>query len=247
MLAVAIIVFISLYFVEAGYGKFQSTKWGLSINNRLGWFLMESPVFFAMLIFLILCPEKITLTRIVIFALFQLHYVNRALIFPFTIKGKGQIPVSVMSMGIMFNLLNATMQGYWLFFESYKFEIDQYTTDWLMSMPFIIGTILFFVGLVINQRSDYIVSNLRKDKFDTKHYLPSGGMFNYVTSANYFGEIIEWLGFAILSFSLAGFVFFVWTFANLVPRAHSIFKKYTLEFSDEMQGKKLRAVFPFIY
>jgi 3-oxo-5-alpha-steroid 4-dehydrogenase 1 len=208
---------------------------------------MEFPVFLAMIVFLLLCQEKINITRIIVFCFFQFHYLNRALIFPFILKGSGKIPISVISMGITFNLLNATMQGYWLFFESYKFATDPYTINWLTSLPFIIGTIIFFIGLFVNQYSDYIVRNLRKDKFDTKHYLPKGGMYNYVTSANYFGEIIEWLGFAILTFSLSGFVFFVWTFANLVPRAFSIFKKYQLEFSAEMQGKKLKAVFPFVY
>ncbi|MDR2410013.1 MAG: 3-oxo-5-alpha-steroid 4-dehydrogenase, partial [Bacteroidales bacterium] len=44
MILVAIIVFVVLYFINAGYGMFRSTQWGFSINNKLGWMLMEVPV-----------------------------------------------------------------------------------------------------------------------------------------------------------------------------------------------------------
>jgi 3-oxo-5-alpha-steroid 4-dehydrogenase 1 len=247
MITTAVIVFVSLYFVEAGYGIFQSKKWGISINNKLGWFLMEFPVFVAMFLFLTLCDNQLTITRIVIFGLFQVHYLQRSFIFPLLIKGKSKIPLSIMSMGIVFNLLNAIMQGYWLFFESYKFEVELYNADWLTSIPFIAGTTLFIAGFAINLHSDYIVRHLRKSPTDTNHYLPTGGMFNYVTSANYFGEIIEWLGFAILTFSLSGLVFLIWTCANLVPRAYSIHNKYKATFAEDMNKKRLKAVFPFLY
>ena len=72
-------------------------------------------------------------------------------------------------------------------------------------------------------------------------------MYKYVTSANYLGEIIEWTGFAILTWSWAGAVFAWWTFANLVPRAHTIYKKYRMEFGQEMEGKNLKRITPFIY
>ena len=44
MSAIAVVVFVSLYFVDAGYGKFYNKKWGPTVNNKLGWVLMESPV-----------------------------------------------------------------------------------------------------------------------------------------------------------------------------------------------------------
>ena len=50
MSAVAVVVFVSLFFVNAGYGKFFNPKWGPSLDNHLGWFLMEVPVFIAMLV-----------------------------------------------------------------------------------------------------------------------------------------------------------------------------------------------------
>lgn len=50
MTGMAFVVFIALFFVKAGYGMFVNGKWGPSVDNRLGWVLMESPVFIAMCI-----------------------------------------------------------------------------------------------------------------------------------------------------------------------------------------------------
>jgi 3-oxo-5-alpha-steroid 4-dehydrogenase 1 len=72
-------------------------------------------------------------------------------------------------------------------------------------------------------------------------------MYNYVTSANYFGEIVEWLGWAILTWSAAGLVFFWFTCANLVPRANSIYNRYQSEFPEEFDKTRLKRIFPYIY
>ena len=50
MMAMAFVVFVSLYFVTAGYGQFRSQSWGWSINNKIAWMLMEAPVFIVMLL-----------------------------------------------------------------------------------------------------------------------------------------------------------------------------------------------------
>ena len=50
MTVLGLIVFISLYFITAGYGQFRTKEWGLSINNKVGWVLMEAPAFLTMVI-----------------------------------------------------------------------------------------------------------------------------------------------------------------------------------------------------
>ena len=44
----AVIVFVALYFVKAGYGMFRTRSWGWSVPNKIGWVLMEAPSFVAM-------------------------------------------------------------------------------------------------------------------------------------------------------------------------------------------------------
>jgi 3-oxo-5-alpha-steroid 4-dehydrogenase 1 len=36
---------------------------------------------------------------------------------------------------------------------------------------------------------------------ETGYKIPTGGLFDYITGANFFGEIVEWTGFAIASCS----------------------------------------------
>ena len=243
MSAIAAVVFIALHFVDAGYGKFYNKKWGPAIDNKLGWVLMESPVFIAMLVLWLCCDRKQDLVRFIFLIVFELHYFQRSFIFPFLISGKSKMPLSIIVMGMTFNTLNALMQGGWLFYIS---PAGMYPESWLTSPQFIIGLAVFAVGMYINLKSDNIIRHLRAPG-DTKHYLPKGGMFRYVTSANYFGELTEWVGFAILTWSWSGAVFALWTFANLCPRAARIYERYKKEFGDELDTSKVKRIIPFIY
>ena len=243
MAVIAVIVFVCLFFVDAGYGKFYQPKWGPSISNRLGWVLMEAPVFIAMLFLWWLSDRRTDPVRLIFLLLFELHYFHRSFIFPLQIRGKSRMPLSIILMGALFNTLNAFMQGGWIFYLS---PDKYYPAGWLTGLPFLVGTAVFFAGMAINIKSDSIIRNLRKPG-DTGHYLPKGGMFRYVTSANYFGEFIEWTGFAILTWSWAGAVFALWTFANLAPRAARIYDMYSREFPDELDTKKTKRMIPFIY
>ena len=243
MALMAVVVFVALFFVNAGYGKFYQPKWGPSLDNHWGWFLMEVPVFLTMLVLWWLSDRKDDAIRLVFLFLFELHYFHRSFIFPRQLRGRSRMPWSIVLMGVLFNTLNALMQGGWIFFFS---PAGYYPEDWLVSLPFLAGTIIFFAGMYVNIQSDRIIRHLRQPG-DTAHYLPRGGMFRYVTSANYFGEFVEWVGFALLTWSWAGAVFALWTFANLAPRAARIYDLYTREFPGEIDTAKTKRIIPFIY
>ena len=243
MAAAAAVVFVALFFVNAGYGKFYTPKWGPSVDNRLGWVLMEAPVFFAMLLLWWLSDRRFDPVRLVFLILFEIHYFHRSFIFPLKIRGRSRMPLSIILMGVLFNTLNALMQGGWIFYFS---PAGAYPSSWLGSLPFVLGTFLFFYGMFINIQSDGIIRDLRQPG-DTNHYLPKGGMFRYVTSANYFGEVLEWIGFAVLTWSLSGAVFAWWTFANLAPRAARIYDMYRREFPDELDTGKVKRILPYIF
>ena len=82
MSAVALVVFIALYFVKAGYGMFRTASWGISINNKLAWVLMEAPVFILMFGLWGKSGAGFAVPVYFFFLLFQLHYLQRAFIFP---------------------------------------------------------------------------------------------------------------------------------------------------------------------
>lgn len=243
MSCLAVVVFIALHKVTAGYGMMRTGAWGPSLPNRIGWIIMEAPSFIVMILLWILSPRDTSLVPAVMASLFLLHYFQRTFIFPLLIKGKSRMPWAIVLMGMIFNIINAYMIGGWLFFVS---PADAYPDSWLLSPQFICGTLLFFFGMGVNIQSDSIVRSLRKPG-DTGHYIPRGGMYRYVTSANYFGEFMEWTGFAILTWSWAGAVFALWTFANLAPRARSIHHRYEKEFGSEYSSLHRRYILPFIY
>ncbi len=243
MIALAAVVFFALHRITAGYGMMYDRKWGPALNNRVGWVVMEAPVFFAMLLLWLLSPRRSEVAPAVMTCLFLYHYFQRSFIFPMLIKGRSRMPLAIILCGIVFNLVNAYMIGGWLFYVSAP---GTYPDSWLLSPCFIAGTLVFVAGNVINLHSDYIIRHLRRPG-DTRHYIPRGGMFRYVTSANYFGELVEWTGYAILTWSLPAAVFVLWTFANLAPRARSLHARYESEFGDEYTALRRRYLLPFIY
>jgi len=74
--------------------------------------------------------------------------------------------------------------------------------------------------------------------------VPHGGLFRYISCPNYFGEILEWCGWAVATWSLAGCSFALWTLANLVPRAISHHRWYRKQFADYPRSR--RALVPFV-
>ena len=242
MAALAVVVFVALHFVEAGYGYLFNPKFGRPIANKVGWVVMESPVFIAMIILWWLSDRRFEAGPLALLLLFQSHYFHRSFIFPMRLRGNSKMPLGIVVMGMLFNTLNALMQGGWIFY----FAPEKFYADWLAKPCFWIGAVIFLVGMAINLHSDHIIRSLRKEG-DTRHYIPYGGMFRYVTSANYFGEVTEWVGFAIASWSWAGVVFVLWTFANLAPRAASLRRRYEQEFGEEFTRLNRKRIIPFIY
>ena len=249
MAVIAVIVFIALFYLKAGYGYLSNTHWGPQINNKLSWIIMESPAFLFALYYtwkyansgIDTGNDKIVLLAMIGF--FLLHYFQRSFIFPLLMRGKSKMPIAIMLMGMTFNVVNAYLICGWLFGEA---PAGMYSIQWFTTPQFIIGTLIFFAGMGINLHSDHVIRHLRKPG-DTKHYIPKKGFYKWVTSANYFGEFTEWIGYAILTWSPAGLLFAIWTFANLGPRAKSLTEKYENEFGDEYKSLHKKHIIPFIW
>ncbi|HOV11450.1 MAG TPA: DUF1295 domain-containing protein [Bacteroidales bacterium] len=234
---IGLIVFGVLFKVTAPYGKFFSKKWGAMVNNRLGWIVMEAPPLLLFSFFFFWGNNDNNLVCLAIYSIWMMHYLHRDLIFPFRLKTRGKkMPAAIMSFGLIYNFLNAFFNGYYLGFYA------DYNISWFTDYRFVIGVIVFITGFIINIQSDTILFRLRKETADYK--IPYGGLYRFVSCPNYLGEIMEWLGFAILSWSLAGFSFFVWTTVNLLPRAFSHHEWYKKNFPEYPANRK--AIVPFI-
>lgn len=241
-LAIAVAVHITMFFITAPFGRHTSEKWGKTINNKLGWFIMESPSLLIMLYFLFTGINTFRSYVWILFAVWILHYANRSFIYPLRIKATPkQIPIFIVLNAILFNFMNAGLNGYCL---SRLASTEDYNLNWLYSPHFIIGIILFFTGALINLKSDTILINLRKPG-ETGYKIPKGFLFNLVSSPNLFGEVVEWSGFALMAWNLPALTFMVWTFANLVPRAKNHHDWYKKQFPDYPKERKI--IFPFLF
>ncbi|XP_048842974.1 3-oxo-5-alpha-steroid 4-dehydrogenase 2-like isoform X2 [Brienomyrus brachyistius] len=83
------------------------------------------------------------------------------------------------------------------------------------------------------------------DAWLTDWRLLLGGMFEYVSGANFLGEIIEWFGFAVAAWSVPALSFAVFTLCSIGPRAYHHHRFYLKFFSDYPQSRK--AVIPFLF
>jgi len=228
------IMFIVLLSKPANYGRHAKS----GINYRIAWVIMESVSLFMYLICYFIGNRLYNVVAIIFMCLFVGHYINRAFIFPFLVRGKEFIPFSIMMTGVLFNLINGYLQGRWLTYFGPILEIN-----WLLTPQFLIGITIFFIGVIINLHSDHILRTLRKHG-DRGYKIPFGGVFKWVSCGNYLGEVIEWVGWAILTWSFSGLVFAFWVMANLIPRARSHHKWYLEHFPDYPKDRK--AIFPFL-
>jgi 3-oxo-5-alpha-steroid 4-dehydrogenase 1 len=239
VLAIASVTFLLLYFISAPYGRHGRDGWGPMIPARVGWIVMESPSVFLFSWFYFHGAHWNAAIPLVLCCIWLTHYVHRTFIYPFRASSSGKrIPITIVGMSILFNSCNSYINARWISeFGIYPSEVTAY---W----PLFVGAILFIIGMCINIHSDTILLRLKKSS-SGDYQIPKGGMFRFVSCPNYLGELIEWLGWAVASTSLAGLSFFVFTFANLVPRAHTHHKWYKETFSDYPAGRK--AIFPWLY
>jgi steroid 5-alpha reductase family enzyme len=227
-LLTALIVFPILFNVAAPYGRYTRRGWGPRLPSWLGWLFMESISAVLMLILYILGHAPKTPVHTIFLLMWEAHYIHRAFIYPFWLRDKWRpMPVVVPLMGAIFNLANAYLNGYYLF----ELSGSRYGLPWLASPQFLGGAALFVTGFIINRHADQVLHTLRAEG-ELGYTIPYGGLYRYISCPNYFGEILEWTGWAIATWSWPGLAFALWTFANLAPRARAHHRWYHENFEN---------------
>src|SRR5262249_36820855 len=148
-----------------------------------------------------------------LFGLWELHYLYRSFVYPLLQRDARPMPLFIALSGAGFNVVNAWLNGRWLF----SFGPERGAGD-LLDPRFIAGVALFFAGWGINVRADAVLRGLRRPG-ESGYRIPRGGLYRFISCPNYFGEMLEWSGFALAAFSLPALSFALWTVANLLPRA----------------------------
>jgi protein-S-isoprenylcysteine O-methyltransferase Ste14 len=200
---------------------------------------MEAPASLGFFAVYVWGERRLDVVPLALLALWQLHYFNRAFVYPFRRRGGDKpMPLAVAALGLTFNIANAYLNARFLT------HFARYPAGWLSDPRFVGGVALFLVGFAINQQSDEILRTLRAPG-ERGYKIPHGGLYRFVSAPNYLGELIEWSGFALAAWSPAALTFVVWTAANLAPRAWANHRWYRRTFPDYPTGR--RALVPFLF
>jgi protein-S-isoprenylcysteine O-methyltransferase Ste14 len=237
---IAVIILVALFYFSAPYGRHFRRGWGVLIPDKPGWVIMELPSAAGMAVLFALGGAPRTAAAWVFLAVWEAHYVHRAFIYPFLRRGRGSpIPLSVAAMGFFFNLVTTYLNGRYLFTLS-----GGYPAAWILDPRFITGAAVFAIGFIINRWADSVLRSLRR-RGETGYRIPRGGLYEWISCPNYFGEIVEWFGWAVMTWSAGGLVFAAWTVANLAPRARDHHNWYRAEFPEYPPRRK--ALFPGVW
>ncbi|XP_052204425.1 steroid 5-alpha-reductase DET2 [Diospyros lotus] len=233
---------LSLRFLQAPYGKHHRPGWGPAMSPPLAWFFMESPTLWLTLLLFPMGRHRSNPQALILISPFLLHYLHRTCIYPLRLRRPcNGFPVTVALMAFVFNLWNSYVQARWVS------HYASYENDRWFWVRFSGGLALFLSGMAVNVRSDIALVALKgKGEGGGGYQIPRGGWFELVSCPNYFGEVVEWLGWTVMTWSWAGLGFFLYTCSNLVPRAQAHHKWYLDKFAEDYpRGRK--AVVPFVY
>jgi len=234
----AVVTAAALTRVSAPYGRHVRDGWGPALPARWAWMLMESP---AVLVFVLVYAagrHRAELVPLALLALWQLHYVHRTLVYPLLTASARPWPLVVVGLGFAFQCYNSYLNA------RFVSELGEYPDRWLGDPRFLAGVALFGLGLWLNRRSDASLRRLRAPG-ETGYRIPRGGAFELVSCPNYLGEILEWCGWALATWSWAGLAFALYTIANLAPRAVTHHRWYRSTFPDYPPER--RALVPYLF
>lgn len=239
----ALFVASGVLFVFAGTGPLRYGRHARidasGVPVRLAWLVMASPG-------LLLCPwiyeqgASGGLVPTIMLVYWMLAYGWRGLLFPALMRGTHgkRMPWGIVVLGTIFTAALAYLNALVLA-ETWR----EYPLRWLWSVRFLYGSMLFLAGMFISRASDFVLSRLRR-RGDLGYMLPRGVFFEELSCPNYLGEMLMWLGWAVLTWSKAGLAAATLSIALLLPRAVSHHLWYRRTFPNYPPNR--RAIIPFV-
>jgi hypothetical protein len=226
------VVLLGLSKITAPYGRHFTDGWGPGLSNRSAWILMELPALLVISVLVLIQPDSRTAGALVPLALWAFHYSYRSFVFPLLMRPSHRtFPTVLVLFAVGFNTLN----GY---NNAEALNTAAASGDPLLTPYFLAGVVIFVTGFIIHAYSDWIIRELRQPG-EVRYRIPEGGLFGWVSSPHYLGEIIQWCGWAVLTWSWAGVAFALFTFCNLAPRAVSNQVWYRQRFSEYPRERRI--------
>ncbi|NND83313.1 MAG: DUF1295 domain-containing protein [Gammaproteobacteria bacterium] len=245
---IAILIFLGNRYGTAKYGgRFgESKKGGFRLSSKMGWILMELPALIIFPIVFFMGSNAMQPVPLFFLALWTFHYMNRAIINPMLMRtapgSQNSFDPSVMIFGWVVLAIHAYLNA------AYISELGtHYQSAWFSNPIFITGIAIYVFGFTLNVYSDHILRNLRSktpQPNEPRYKIPYGGMFKFVTCPQYLGEIISFVGLAVMTWNLGAVFVVAVTMANLIPRALITHRWFQEKFANYPAER--RAIFPYV-
>jgi 3-oxo-5-alpha-steroid 4-dehydrogenase 1 len=231
---------------RSAYARLMDVLAKPTLPVSISWWTMEQPSFWVPFVFQLLSLKKQGLhSGNVFLSMMMAHYAQRSFVFPFLSRGR-PFPVLYWFLAFIFCTVNGTMQSLDLRYGG-RFGGSGDRLAAAKSPRALLGMLLFSFGMYTNVRSDQILRNLRKPG-ERGYKIPHGGMFEYISGANLWGECVEWLGFALAcgnSPTAWGFSAFNWI--GIGGRAVATHDWYVKKFGEEYEQLQRKRLVPLVW
>eukprot|EP00884_Botryococcus_braunii_P001298 jgi/Botrbrau1/11169/Bobra.182_2s0024.2 len=222
--------------------RFYKKSSGIGVNSKVAWLIQETPSFLVPVVLLAsTSPAQrsgMKPDQAMLLAMFLLHYTWRSFAYPLLIRGGKPTALLPWLLAVLFCTVNGFIQG-----ASLIYMWPPNRPSW--GLPWLLGATLWGLGWAANLHADHLLRSLRKPG-ETGYKIPRGGLFEFVSGANYFAETVEWLGFAIACRSLPATAFAAFTVSNVGPRAVQHHKWYKATFGSSYPAHRTAFV-PYVW
>ena len=134
-----VLVFIGAAFMKSPYGRFASDRWGMSLNPRLGWFLMELPATLSFVFFYFQGRNRFEIVPLFFLAVWLIHYGNRGFVFPHLIRtpkgATASFSITIVLMGWLVTTLHGYLNAWFISDLGTHFTLDWFTDPRFIVRP----------------------------------------------------------------------------------------------------------------
>lgn len=235
----------------------------MQLDPRVGWWLMELPAT-ACFLYHYLKPDPGAARRgeeneragrgpsrkasLLLAALWVIHYSNRGWYFPLSLRvapgAKANFGFGNAIIGAVFTALHGYCHA--LLLRTHGAHLND---AWLRGTRFRLGLVVYQIGFWLTVHSESVVRALRPAAAvlvgAARYRIPVGGGFRWLTNPQYFGELLAWLGWSVMTWSVPGAAVFTISALNLVPRAFQNHKWYLQKFP-EYAGLGRKVLVPYL-
>lgn len=215
------------------YSKFGN---GVGVNSRTGLALAYTTPIIIYIAFWIEGGAPQSPYHLVVLGTFLFHFIRRILEILFVNSYSRPTPLRAL---VPIALLYGGAAASSAFFQVHA------AGQPISNPTFILGTVVFGLGELLNGYHHWLLARLRPPGVHT-YVVPRGGLFGWVASPHYFGEILSFVGYAMMSDLLPVWGNALVVSAYLSSRANSTLKWYQRKMPRQIPTGWRRLV-PFSY